>query len=294
MRIDAHCHTNCSDGNVSIEERIQMVRSSGLDAATITDHDFISQEQVDLARQSCAEMPFIPGIELSLNHENKIVHLLGYFVDPQDPGLQRHISVVQEHDISITLKLIDHYRKRYGYDIGLDDLRMDSFHTFYSMSFIRKAAAALFDNNARRSMAAFNEAEGALEISFADFSPWDVREAMDLLHAAGGIAVLAHPGGRTDAMMQKLGFLAHEDYHIRRYADWGLDGIETGTPVHSKQEKDFYNDLCHQYGLLVTAGSDCHGDDPYLGEATMGVFMEFADDSYESMCACHKQRQKKC
>ena len=80
MRIDAHCHTDCSDGNVTIEERIAMIRSSGLDAATITDHDFISKEQVALARRHCQEMPYIPGIELSLRHQNKVVHLLGYFI----------------------------------------------------------------------------------------------------------------------------------------------------------------------------------------------------------------------
>ncbi len=291
MRIDAHCHTDCSDGNVTIEERIAMIRSSGLDAATITDHDFISKEQVALARRHCQEMPYIPGIELSLRHQNKVVHLLGYFIDPEDSGVQRHISSVQEHDIAVTEKLTAHYRNRYRCDITLEDLKSDSLHTFYSMSFIRKAASDLFGNDSKKSLAAFQDAEETLGMSYADFSPWDVRSAIELLHTAGGIAVLAHPGGRNDALMQTLGFLLHDETHIRAYVSWGLDGIETGTPVHTPEETLFYTGLCREYNLLSTAGSDCHGNDPYLGPATMGVFTDIAGDSYETMCEYHQKKR---
>lgn len=291
MRIDAHCHTNCSDGNITIEERIALILSSGLDAATITDHDFISTEQVALARQYCQGIPYIPGIELSLQYQNKVVHLLGYFIDPENHGLQRHISNVQEHDIAITKKLISYYRDRYHSNLTLEELKIDSLHTFYSMSFIKKVASASFGNDSKKSLAAFQSAEADLGMKYAHFSPWDVRSAIELVHAAGGIAVLAHPGGESDAMMQTLGFLLHEKTHIREYVDWGLDGIETGTPVHTADETLFYAGLCREYNLLSTAGSDCHGDDPYLGPATMGVFTEFADDSYEAMCEYHQQRR---
>jgi predicted metal-dependent phosphoesterase TrpH len=82
LKIDAHCHTDCSDGNVTIEERIQIIKDSGYGAATITDHDFISTEMVERARAAAGELPYITGIEFSLREADQVIHLLGYYIDP--------------------------------------------------------------------------------------------------------------------------------------------------------------------------------------------------------------------
>jgi 3',5'-nucleoside bisphosphate phosphatase len=102
MQIDLHCHTDCSDGNVSIEERIAMIRRAGFDAATITDHDFISVEQVHRAAQAAAPLPYIPAIELTTAADGSVVHLLGYFIDPANTALQNHINRVQALDREIS------------------------------------------------------------------------------------------------------------------------------------------------------------------------------------------------
>ncbi len=264
-----------------------MIRASGFGAATITDHDFVSSEQVRLAMDACGEMPFIPGIELSLRHQDQVVHLLGYFIDPQDAQLQAHILEVQAVDMDVTARLIDYYQAQFGYDETLMSLTTDALHTFYSMQFVKSAAAKLFENDSAKSMAAFLSASDALGIRYSDFCPFPVRDAIGLIHAAGGIAVLAHPGGAQIKMMQTLGFLLHDEPLIKQYVDWELDGIETGTPVHTSKETAFYTALCQKYGLLSTAGSDCHGDDPYLGPAAMGSFSFGMDNQYESLCAAH-------
>ena len=92
MKIDAHCHTDCSDGNITIEDRISLIKASGFDAATITDHDFVSLEMVERARKAAGVVPFIPGIELTTKHYHKVVHILGYFIDPDFPSLIDHIK----------------------------------------------------------------------------------------------------------------------------------------------------------------------------------------------------------
>ena len=278
MVIDAHCHTDCSDGTLSIEERIDLIRRCGFDAATITDHDYISEEQVRRACAAAGDMPFIPGIELTLSH----VHLLGYFIDPSDGELRRHIHRVQNLDQAYTSMLIELFRPR-GVCFGLDDLTSSSLHTHYSLRFITRMSGELFSYNRKNTIAIFIRALAIMGMKYADFSPWPVREGIDLIHGAGGYAVLAHPGGENQRVMRELGFLIHDESHIRRYADWGLDGVEIFTPTHSTDEKHVYSRIADRFNLLKTAGSDCHGRHPLIGPPAMGAFTDIPEDLYDRM-----------
>lgn len=289
MRIDAHCHTDCSDGAVSIEERIGMIKSCGFDAATITDHDFISAEQVKRAIAACAGLPFVPGIELSLRHEGKVVHLLGYFVNPEDKLLQNHLSNVQSVDKELTGRLLTYFQGK-GVAFSIEDLVSSSLHTFYSLQLVKRIAHDLYSEDPQNCLPAFLHAMNILGFSYADLAPWDIKHAIDLIHHAGGIAVLAHPGGREDKPMKALGFLFHEEKHIAHYVAWGLDGIEISNPVHTLEEKLTYQHVAEKFHLLTTSGSDCHGDDPYLGPALMGKFTDIPDDSYERLLNCYRTR----
>jgi len=291
MRIDAHCHTDCSDGNISIEERIGIVRKCGYDAATITDHDFINTEQVLRAKAAAGEMPYIPGIELTLSHEGRIVHILGYYVDPANRLLQQHITRVQNLDQAYTSMLIELFRPK-GIRFGLTDLVSPSIHTYYSLRFIKRISFELYSYNRRATLTAFLDALGRVGMQYGDFSPWPVREGIELIHNAGGFAVLAHPGGKNDTQMTALGYLLHDESHIRLYADWGLDGIEVFSPMHSESETVFFDAAARRFNLLKTAGSDCHGDDALTGPMRMGVFTDIPNDLYDRMLNYH--RAHKC
>lgn len=292
MNIDAHCHTNCSDGNVTIEERIDMIKAAGYQAATITDHDFISGEQVRRATQSAGDMPYIPGIEFSLMHKEQVFHLLGYFVEPDNPALQAHIQKVQEVDRDCTQTLLAAAGK-YNLEFGIEDLIAPSLHTFYSLQFVKRFARDKFDYNPVSMMAAFHELCAQTGLTYPRFAPWAVRDAIDLIHQAGGIAVAAHPGGSQNPTMQALQFLVHSKKDIQEYVDWGLDGIEVSHPCHAAEEKQFYAGLAQDYGLLSTAGSDCHGDDPFLGQAMMGVFTDIPENLYDAMLACYQEKTQR-
>jgi len=282
MMIDAHCHTDCSDGSISIEERIDLIRRCGFNAATITDHDYISEEQIQRACDAAGNMPFIPGIELTLSHQGGVVHLLGYFVDPASDELKRHINRVQNLDQAYTSMLIELFRPR-GISFGLYDLISPSLHTHYSMRFIKRMSFELFSYNRRHTLAIFLRALTVLGMRYADLSPWPVREGIDLIHGAGGYAVLAHPGGANQKVMRELGFLLHDEPHIRQYVEWGLDGVEVSCPAHSTGEKHLYSQIADRYNLLQTAGSDCHGGDPLTGPCAMGTFSDIPDDLYDRM-----------
>jgi 3',5'-nucleoside bisphosphate phosphatase len=289
MRIDAHCHTDCSDGNINIEDRIGMVKACGYEAATITDHDFISAEQVRRAREACGNMPFIPGIELTLMYAGKVVHILGYFINPEEVNLQEHLDKAQSRDREITARMLHHFHES-GAKFTIEELEAPSLHTFYSLQLVKRVARDLFDNNPPRTLAAFMDAMKILELAYVDFAPWPVREGIDLIHRAGGIAILAHPGGEDDKVMQALGFLNHTGEIVSAYRDWGLDGLEAITPTHSSREKNKFIRMAKDMNLLITAGSDCHGDDPYLGPALMGNLKDIPLNLYEDLVACHQQR----
>lgn len=256
-----------------------MIRNVGYEAATITDHDFISPEQVRRARTAAGEMPFIPAAEFSAAYQNKTVHVLGYFLDDENQQLQEHFLKVQEVDRKVSTRFLNMFQKQ-GAKFGMEDLLSHSLHTFYSMQLVKRAAAELFENNPSRTLTAFLEIQRDLELSYADFAPWPVKEVIALIHQANGIVVLAHPGGTDEAVMRSLNFYLHDQATIKKYLDWGLDGIETRTPVHTPTEISFYEDIAKQLGLLMTAGSDCHGDDDYLGPALMGKFSDLFEDGY--------------
>lgn len=289
MSFDAHCHTDCSDGNISIEDRIRLIQTCGFEAATITDHDFVSVEQVERARAAAGSLPFVSGIELSLRHEGSVVHLLGYFIDPTHAGLQTHMLRVQDRDRAITAELLAAFRGR-GAQFELEDLQARSLHTFYSMQLVKRLANEVYDLDPTRLISAFLEELENLGLAYADMAPWPVEEAIALVHAAGGLAVLAHPGGREDAVMQRLGFLAHDERHLDLYRRWGLDGIEVLNPVHSAAECDWYERYADEFHLLKTSGSDCHGDDPYLGPALMDPSVPLYEGLYARMCRALEKR----
>lgn len=290
MAFDAHCHTDCSDGNITIEDRIRLIRACGFEAATITDHDFVSVEQVERAQTAAGELPFVPGIELSLRHDGAVVHLLGYFIDPAHEGLQEHMKRVQDRDRVITAELLVAFQE-HGAAFELEDLRASSLHTFYSMQLVKRLAHELYDLDPARLMPVFLDELEKLGLAYADMAPWSVEEAIALVHAAGGLAVLAHPGGREDAVMARLGFLAHEEPHLDLFRSWGLDGIEVLNPVHSAEECEWYEHYACEHNLLKTSGSDCHGDDPYLGPALMNPSVPLYDGLYARMCAYLEKRR---
>ncbi len=259
-----------------------MIRELGYQAATITDHDFISPEMVQRARRAAGEMPYIPAAEFSACYRKQTVHVLGYFLDERSPILQAHILRAQDADREITAQLLHALQKR-GAHFDMEDLRSSSLHTFYSMQLVKRAAAELFENDPPRTLEVFMEIQNDLGILYVDYAPWQVQDIIELIHSAHGIAVLAHPGGENDAVMRKLDFFLHDRAAIRQYVAWGLDGIETRCPVHSPQETKFYEELASEFQLLTTAGSDCHGDDDYLGAALMGKFTDLFQDGYERM-----------
>jgi predicted metal-dependent phosphoesterase TrpH len=298
MKIDAHCHTNCSDGSYTIEERIALIKQKGFDAATITDHDFVSKDQVNIARKAAGEMPFITGIELFVScNENQAAHLLGYFIEPENEELQSYLAEAQLNSKNCVQKMIEAGRKD-GIEFDVDDLKASSLHTFYMIHFLKRIANDLFKDNVNDLFPYYSRLWERAGLSVADMYPLHIKDGIELVHNAGGIAVLAHPGVTNSS---DIGLFCHTEKEIKQYKDWGLDGLEIYHPVHTDEQVDEYRDMAKKYNLLCTAGSDCHGELPIL--SGLGVTSNLMDtyidnvpndmgDLYERMVEVHECRLK--
>ena len=291
MKMDSHCHTNCSDGSISICERIEMIRKLNYDAATITDHDFISLKQVKIAVNACQEIPYIPGIELTADEKGKIVHILGYFVEPENEDLQEHIKEIDNLELSKTKKIIKNLKEK-KISIEMDELENNSLHSAHYLNLIKVLAKKLdFDKSLifKYYMGAMIETNS----NWTTFCECSVQKAINLIHKAGGVAVLAHPGFDNDPFMRPLGFLNNTEKEISLFTEWGLDGIECHCPSHSKEQYRYFEKMAEKFDLGMTEGSDCHGNDEYLGPSLMDKFQTEFDDGYERILHIQRKRYGK-
>ena len=244
MFADLHLHTNFSDGTYSPEELVAQAQRFRLRAIALTDHD--SVEGCGRAGQACAAagIEFIPGTELTAEHEGNEIHLLGYFIDTANPRLLVQIGRFQAVRQNRIREMV----------ARLNQLKVP-------LVAAKVFALANCRSPGRPHVArALVEARlcGTLDEAFERFlkknrPAWvpkfkmGAQDAIELIHHAGGVAVLAHPGlNRTDAVIPDI-------------VEAGLDGIECFHTKHSTATAERYLEIADRFHLLVTGGSDCHG-----------------------------------
>jgi len=241
---DLHLHTLFSDGTFTPEELAQRGAQVGLVAMALTDHDTV--EGCARMAQACQTlgMEFIPGAELTAEFEGHEVHLLGYFLDDQQPKLLAEIKKFQTVRQERIVEMVSKLNK-----LGIP-LRAE---TVFELANCRSpgrphVGRALAQEGLCSSM------DEAFERFLKKGRPaWVPKyrisafDAMDLIHQAGGLAVLAHPGlNRCDQIIPHL-------------AGNGLDGLECFHTKHSSTQSEYYLALAQRLNLAVTGGSDCHG-----------------------------------
>lgn len=242
--VDLHLHSSFSDGTYSPEVVVAEAQRFGLRGIALTDHD--SVEGCARAAQACAAagIDFVPGAELTAEQEGNELHLLGYFIDTENPRLLGQIArfqAVRQNRIREMVAKLNH-------------LRMPlSAEAVFVLASCRSPGRP----HVARALVAAGLC-GTLDEAFERFlkkrrPAWvpkfkiGAADAIELIHHAQGVAVLAHPGlNRTDAVIPEL-------------VEAGLDGIECFHTKHSTAIAEHYLEIADRFHLLVTGGSDCHG-----------------------------------
>jgi 3',5'-nucleoside bisphosphate phosphatase len=254
-RAELHTHSTASDGQFVPFELARQVHEAGAQWWALTDHDTCNGVAVAAEEAARLGIHFLSGIEVSAQH-GRSVHVLGYGVDTQHAGLLAFMAS----------RLDDRHARM---DAMVRKLNSIGAHVTMAdvMRYAKKAsparphlARALIENGYVNTVEeAFARFIGDGKPGYVD-SPWPtVAEAIDIIHDAGGVAVLAHPG------QYEL------DDKIGEWVDAGLDGIEVIHPRHDGGARWRYEQAAERYGLLRTGGSDFHGPsvapDRKLGQA---------------------------
>ncbi len=241
---DLHTHTHCSDGGLAPEALVERAADRGLQVLSVTDHDTTNGLEAARAAARSHGIRLVSGVELSVEVDSHSVHLLGYGFVPGHPALTDYLSAFSRR----RQERLDRMIRRLS-EVGVEvSPQVIERHVAASVAPGRPhLARALVDEGHTESYrAAFEQYLGADQSAYVPAPTRPATEAIDALHAAGGVAVLAHPGQWIPGSV------------LMALREHGLDGIECHFPSHPDYLVDYYQNLCRSHDLLATGGSDYH------------------------------------
>lgn len=244
MSADLHLHTRFSDGTYTPEELAGHASRLGLVAIAVTDHDTV--EGCSRVAAACARnrIEFIAGAELTAEHRGYELHLLGYFLDTHHAPLLRELARFQEvrqNRIREMVACLNRLR------IPIPAEKVFALANCHSPGRPHVARALVRGGYCATVDEAFDRFLKKGRPAWVPKFRMSAATAVALIHEAGGVAVMAHPG------------LNHNDDLIPEMAGAGIDGLECYHTKHSKAASENYVRLAHKHNLLITGGSDCHG-----------------------------------
>jgi 3',5'-nucleoside bisphosphate phosphatase len=252
--IDLHVHTTASDGRCTPHQLVERASHAGVRVIAVTDHDTIASIAEVRAAAETRGIDVVAGIEITAVEAGRDIHVLGYFLNPDDADLAAFLAGQRAQRIA-RLEAVGVRLAELGMPIDIAPLltqaQQQGGRSVGRPQIARAMIAAGYVADAREAFEQWLATERPAFVPRPGAPPGDV---IDIVHAAGGLASLAHPG-QTNV-----------DARIAAYADAGLDAIEVYHPDHDRSDVDRYRDVAQRLKLLVTGGSDFHGDPDHGGE----------------------------
>jgi predicted metal-dependent phosphoesterase TrpH len=243
LKADLHLHTTASDGQLTPDDLVAFACSVRLDIIAITDHD--TTDGIGEAQAAAGgALTVLPGIELSAEEDGLDVHMLGYLINVEDAAFQARLAAFREDRVSRARRIVDKLAELH---VPVEWERVQAIAGEGSIGRPHIARAMIEAGHVATIADAFDRylrTGGPAYVSRQRLSP---EEAVDMIHRAGGVAVMAHPGLVRD-------YLAIID----RLVPAGLDGLEIYHPKNTMTIRDNLRGLAARYSLIVTGGSDFH------------------------------------
>lgn len=250
MSIDLHTHSNFSDGTMTPTELVALARHKKISALALTDHDTMAgTEEAVLAGEKMG-VEVVPGIEISVSYVQVEYHILGYWADSTNSELAAALVRLQGARAERNEKILEKLNAL-GVPVTAEELQVVSEQGQTGRPHI---ARILVERGVVKTMSqAFDQFLKKGEIAYVSRFAYGAAEAVALIRQAGGLAVLAHPA-QNDPDLSRLPTVLDD------LVPAGLDGIELYYPTHSNKLKKKLRVLADQHDLLLTGGSDYHGD----------------------------------
>ncbi len=243
---DLHLHTLASDGRLTPTELVRLAASQELQTIAVTDHD--TTDGLEEAFEAAREFPglrVIPGIELSADVPGDEVHVLGYFLDPENEKLQSELRRFRAGRIDRGKAMVDKLR---DLGINIEWERVQHFAGDGAVGRPHIAMALVEAGYCKEPKDAFPEYLGRNGLAYVERSKLTPADAVGIIKEAGGAAVLAHPAYMNDM-----------EAGIANLAGIGLAGMEVHYAKYRDDTIRQLARLAREYGLIACGGSDYHG-----------------------------------
>lgn len=249
--IDLHVHSTASDGTYSPTDLARYAGQKGLTAIALTDHDTVSGIAECQKTGEEIGLKVIAGIEFSAEHWNREVHILGYHIDYQDKAFLRRLAELVQLREARNIQILDKLTQG-GFPLTPSDLYDDASQS----AVITRAniARAMLKKGYIQSMnEAFKYFIGEGKPYYVPRQRLTAKETIELIHRVNGLAVLAHPMlyGYDQADVTQL---------IYSLKEIGLDGVECFYSTHQREDTLHLCQVCSNFHLFPTGGSDFHGE----------------------------------
>lgn len=247
--IDLHTHSTASDGTLTPAEIARAAAAAGLKAVALTDHDTVAGIPEARAAAEDLALAFVPGVEISVRLERGALHIVGLFVDEGCPALGAALDWAVAVRVDRNRRIAEKLREL---RMPVDLAEVEAAAGGGVVGRPHFARAMVERGHVRSALAAFQRYLDRGKPAYISKERMDPARAMDVVRAAGGVPILAHPGQtkHTGDELEKL---------VAKLADLGLGGIEVHysgvTPAESRELRR----LAEKYGLVRSGGSDFHG-----------------------------------
>lgn len=241
--VDLHAHSTASDGALPPSEAVSAAHAAGLAAFALTDHDTLAGIPEAQVAADALGLRLVPGVELSVHRGAEEIHLLGLHIrDVKE--LQERLARYREFRRTRAVQMVERLNAN-GIAVTMEGVEREADGGAIGRPHVARAMVS--GGFAKDLREAFDRWLGAGRPAYVDKERLDIEDGIALIHAVGGIAVLAHPGsgGRRES--------------IEPLVAVGLDGVEVRHPSHSRDDEQRLAALAAHFGLVISGGSDWHG-----------------------------------
>jgi predicted metal-dependent phosphoesterase TrpH len=245
--IDLHLHTTASDGRSTPDALVREAAAAGVRVLAVTDHDTTAGVEAVFRAAEAAGLAAVAGIEITAVEDGRDVHVLGYFLDPDDQTLGAFLAAQREDRLR---RVVEIARRLAALGVPIEieaELAAAARQPGRSVGRPTIARALVAAGHVADISEAFERYLSDGQPAFIPREGATMGAVIQLIAGAGGIASLAHPG--------KLG----SEALVERAVEHGLPAIEVHHPDHDADDRARYAALAEQAGLLITGGSDYHG-----------------------------------
>lgn len=275
---DLQIQSTASDGKHTSREIVKMAKEGGLHVIALTDHDTTAGIEEALSAGSELDVRVIPGIEISVKEHG--VHILGFGIDHTNEALHAELEKSKQRRLDGARATVENL-KRAGFVIEWEDVLRERSGDVVARPHIARAVMHRAEN--KKILSGVTSVHDFIERFIANDNPnyvkrkaMSAREAIRLIHIAGGAAVWSHPALHFHGHPEEL-----EEF-LKSLTGWEIDGMEAMNPSHTEDDVELVLNLVMRYQLIATAGSDFHEKGDHSADFSSGLHSARFVGDYET------------